>query len=637
MTAVDTTLTDAMLGVVLDGRYRIDDRLADGGMSTVYAGTDLRLERTVAVKVMSPSLAGNPVFVDRFSREARAAARLSHINVVSVFDQGTDRGHAFLVMELVRGHTLRDLLAERGRLTPAEAVAVLEPVLAGLTAAHRTGLVHRDIKPENVLISDEGVVKVADFGLARAVAAGSAATRSGDVLIGTVAYLSPEQIQSGAASPRSDVYAAGILLYEMLTGRPPYSGETAISIAYRHVNSDVPPPSAIVPTIPPRLSELTVEATRREPSGRPLDAGVFLAELWDARTDVGLERVPVPTRSARAARTAPAGAIRTTLQQTTHHTGSTATGARMKRATQPVPAPRTRRRRSGLIAFALVLVLALVAGTAGWWFGSGRYTEVPALVELSEDDAVAVAQDVGIDLIFTETVFSETVPGGQVISTEPGDGARVVRGTEVVVTVSRGTERFKVSEELIGRPLQEVLDALDGTPVGITQTEEYDDTVPAGSVAAFDPPADTELRRDDPLTIVVSRGPAPVEVPDVSGLQRLDAVTVLRDGNLNVSTVEEFSNDVEVGLVIGQDPTPDVDPVMRGTTVTIVVSKGPDLVAVPDVRGLPLSQATATLEGAGFVVDGTCFLCSDGTVALQDPDAEELALRGSTISLLATF
>ncbi|MBA2554059.1 MAG: serine/threonine protein kinase, partial [Geodermatophilaceae bacterium] len=313
-----------MLGVVLDGRYRVDERLADGGMSTVYAGTDLRLERTVAVKVMSPSLAGNPAFVDRFSREARAAARLSHINVVAVFDQGTDNGHAFLVMELVRGHTLRDLLAERGRLTPAEAVAVLEPILAGLTAAHRTGLVHRDIKPENVLISDDGVVKVADFGLARAVAAGSAATRSGDVLIGTVAYLSPEQVQSGGATPRSDVYAAGILLYEMLTGRPPYSGETAISIAYRHVHSDVPPPSDAVPSIPRQLSDLTVEATRREPSARPLDAGAFLAELWDVRTDVGLERVSVPTRRVRPLALAPAGGQRDTLQQTPHHTGAAA-------------------------------------------------------------------------------------------------------------------------------------------------------------------------------------------------------------------------------------------------------------------------------------------------------------------------
>lgn len=632
---MDATLTDAMLGIVLDGRYRVDERIADGGMSTVYAGTDLRLERTVAVKVMTPSLAGNPAFVDRFSREARAAARLSHINVVAVFDQGTDNGHAFLVMELVRGHTLRDLLAERGRLTPAEAVAVLEPVLAGLTAAHRTGLVHRDIKPENVLISDDGVVKVADFGLARAVAAGNAATRSGDVLIGTVAYLSPEQVQTGAASPRSDVYAAGILLYEMLTGRPPYSGETAISIAYRHVHSDVPAPSDVVPTIPMRLSHLTVEATRRQPSARPLDAGAFLAELWDVRTDVGLERVPVPTRRVRPVIPAPAG--RRTLQQTPRHTEAAAPAARMKRATQPVAAPRTRRRRSGLVALGLVLTLGLLAGATGWWFGSGRYTQVPELVALTEDAAVAAAQDVGIDLSFTETVFSETVPDGQVIATDPQNGARVVRGAEVVVTVSKGPQRFTVDESLLGQPLQAVRDALANTPIKISQTEAYDETVPAGSVAGFDPVAGTDLRRDDPLTIVVSKGPAPVEVPDVRGLERLEAVELLRSGNLSANVVEEFSNDIERGFVISQDPASDVEPVVRGTTVTIVVSKGPDLVEVPDVDNKPLSEATAILEAAGFVVDSTCFLCSDGTVSLQDPDGGEMALRGSTVSLLATF
>ena len=633
---MDATLTDAMLGVVLDGRYRVDERLADGGMSTVYAGTDLRLERTVAVKVMSPSLAGNPAFVDRFSREARAAARLSHINVVAVFDQGTDNGHAFLVMELVRGHTLRDLLAERGRLTPAEAVAVLEPILAGLTAAHRTGLVHRDIKPENVLISDDGVVKVADFGLARAVAAGSAATRSGDVLIGTVAYLSPEQVQSGGATPRSDVYAAGILLYEMLTGRPPYSGETAISIAYRHVHSDVPPPSDVVPSIPRQLSDLTVEATRREPSARPLDAGAFLAELWDVRTDVGLERVNVPIRRVRPLALAPAGGQRDTLQQTPHHTGAAAP-AGMKRATQPVAAPRTRRRRSGLIALCMILALALVAGATGWWFGSGRYTEVPGLVGLSEDAAVSAAQDAGIDLTFTETVFSESVPDGRVISTDPTDGARVVRGADVVVTVSKGPERFIVDVELLGQPIATVMDALDGLPIAVTQTEAYDETVPAGSVAGFDPAAGAELRRDDPLTIVVSQGPAPVPVPDVRGLARLDAVAAVRAGELNSHVIEEFSNDVEKGVVISQDPASDVEPVAQGTTVTIVVSKGPDLVPVPDVDNRPLSEATATLEAAGFVVDSTCFLCSDGTVTLQDPNGGDLALRGSTVSLLATF
>jgi serine/threonine protein kinase len=247
---VDTAVTDPVVGAVLEGRYRLEERVARGGMSTVYAATDLRLHRTVAVKVMADHLVHDPTFVDRFIREARAAAMLSHTNVVSVSDQGSDRGLVYLVMELVRGRTLRDLLQARGRLTVAEAFAVLEPTLSGLTAAHRAGIVHRDIKPENVLIGLDGVVKVADFGLARAMEGPGQTTATGGVLIGTVAYLSPEQLERGKADARSDVYAAGVVLYEMLTGHPPYGGDTPLAVAYQHVHHDMPVPSDEVPGVP---------------------------------------------------------------------------------------------------------------------------------------------------------------------------------------------------------------------------------------------------------------------------------------------------------------------------------------------------------------------------------------------------
>ena len=265
-------MTDPVMGLVLEGRYRLEERLARGGMSTVYAATDLRLHKTVAVKVMAEHLAHDPTFVDRFTREARAAAMLSHPNVVGVSDQGSDQGLVFLVMELVRGRTLRDLLTARGRLTVAEAFAVLEPVLSGLTAAHRAGIVHRDIKPENVLIGVDGVVKVADFGLARAVVGTGQTSQTGGVLIGTVAYLSPEQLERGRADARSDIYAAGIVLYEMLTGHPPYGGDTPLAVAYQHVHHDVPAPSAEVPGLPWAVDELVApdDAPRpgRPPAGR---------------------------------------------------------------------------------------------------------------------------------------------------------------------------------------------------------------------------------------------------------------------------------------------------------------------------------------------------------------------------------
>ncbi len=276
--------------------------LAHGGMSTVYRGTDTRLDRPVAIKVMAPRFAADPLFLQRFEREARAAARLHHPGIVAVHDQGVDSSSigdsVFLVMELVDGGTLRDLLRQRGPLPVPLAVSVADMVLSALAAAHWEGLVHRDIKPENVLIGPGGVVKVADFGLVRAVAEASSST--GDVILGTVAYLSPEQVATGAADARSDVYATGVMLFEMLTGIPPYTGETALSVAYHHVNDDMPAPSTAGAAVPAPLDDLVVRATRRDPAERPPDAAAFLRELQSVRAELGIDRVPVPVPAVPA-------------------------------------------------------------------------------------------------------------------------------------------------------------------------------------------------------------------------------------------------------------------------------------------------------------------------------------------------
>ena len=285
-----------LVGALLEGRYQVGPMLAHGGMSTVYRGTDTRLERPVAIKVMAPRFAADPLFLQRFEREARAAARLHHPGIVAVHDQGVDSSpigdSVFLVMELVDGGTLRDLLRQRGPLPVPLALSVADMVLSALAAAHWEGLVHRDIKPENVLIGPGGVVKVADFGLVRAVAEASSST--GDVILGTVAYLSPEQVATGAADARSDVYATGVMLFEMLTGAPPYTGETALSVAYHHVNDDMPAPSAAGAVVPASLDDLIVRATRRDPDARPPDAAAFLRELQSVRAELRIDRVPVP-------------------------------------------------------------------------------------------------------------------------------------------------------------------------------------------------------------------------------------------------------------------------------------------------------------------------------------------------------
>ena len=290
---------DPLVNTLLDGRYLVQTPIASGGTSTVYRGVDVRLDRPVAVKVMDSRYAGDDQFLTRFQMEARTVARLKDPGLVAVYDQGLDARHPFLVMELIEGGTLRELLAERGPMPPHAVVAVLRPMLGGLAAAHRAGLVHRDVKPENVLISDEGDVKIADFGLVRAVAA--AGITSTSVILGTAAYLSPEQVSDGNAGPRSDVYSAGILTYELLTGRAPFTGDTPLSVAYQRLDHDVPAPGAVIDGVPTQFDALVARATARDPAGRYADA-IEMADAVDAiAEELALPpfRVPAPRNSAQ--------------------------------------------------------------------------------------------------------------------------------------------------------------------------------------------------------------------------------------------------------------------------------------------------------------------------------------------------
>ncbi|MDQ3154362.1 MAG: protein kinase, partial [Actinomycetota bacterium] len=600
---------DRLLGAVLDGRYQVDAVLARGGMSTVYEGVDTRLERPVAIKVMAPGFASDPVFQHRFEREARAAARLQHPNVVGVYDQGIDRsptGDAvFLVMELVPGGTLRDLLREHGALPIALALSVAEPVASALASAHREGLVHRDVKPENVLIGPGGVVKVADFGLVRAVAESS--TTTGNVILGTVAYLSPEQVATGAADARSDVYAAGVLLYELLTGHPPYTGDTALSVAYRHVNDDVPPPSEAVPALPAPLDDLVVAATRRDPAARPEDASAFLLALQRVRTQLGLHRVVVPV-PAQLVDTPEDGAPG----------GGAPEGPRPTRAmprtdlpadTSPQRAPpppvdgeafrrqRARSRRAFLAWLIVVLLLATAVGTAAWWLGAGRWTPVPSVVGLDRAaaEAMLTEADLGVELIEDH---SDTVAPGLVVVTDPVAGDRAIRGSDIGVVLSLGSPI--VPDLPAGTSPEDAADIVtdaDLRPVTDPAAAEFSDVVPGGAVIGLRPASGTVLTVGAPVTLVVSRGPAPTTVPDVRGLPEADATRVLADAGLDVDRVERrFDRDVPGGQTIGTDPEAG-DDTIRGSEVTLVVSTS---LVVPDVVGRPRDEALATLREAGF-------------------------------------
>nr|WP_204332606.1 Stk1 family PASTA domain-containing Ser/Thr kinase [Geodermatophilus sabuli] len=652
--------------MLLEGRYQLEERLARGGMSTVYAATDLRLHRTVAVKVMAEHLAHDPTFVDRFTREARAAAMLSHPNVVSVSDQGSDQGLVFLVMELVRGRTLRDLLQARGRLTVGEAFAVLEPVLSGLTAAHRAGIVHRDIKPENVLIGTDGVVKVADFGLARALTGTGQTSHTGGVLIGTVAYLSPEQLERGKADARSDVYAAGVVLFEMLTGHPPYGGDTPLAVAYQHVHHDMPTPSEEVPGIPWQVDELVARTTRRDPAVRPLDAGAFLADLEDVRTDLGVDRVPVPTGRSTAgpgtlrptnrpsrprhpsdpgpadgtevlssSGTRPGRGARTSMLPGMGAGPTVDVGGRRPAPERPRPGvPQHIRRRRARLAVAVVLLLAITIGAVGWWMGSGRWTTVPSLVGKEQSSAIDLLQEAGLDPDCCDEQFSEDIAAGVVIAADP-EGGDAIRGTDVRLTVSKGPERFEVDPGLVGQPQDTVLAALaEGVPVLPQVVQDYDNETPVGHVTGFDPEAGTPLVRDQPITVFVSRGHEPVAVPDVVGLSPEAATTNLEALGFTVQRTEGRSADVDAGEVMAVTPGPATQAPYE-STVTIQVSVGVPQVAVPDVVGTSQEEATAALQAAGLRVEVSQFF--GNRVLRQTPRAGEVVDIGTGVTILVTF
>ncbi|MGH3830506.1 MAG: Stk1 family PASTA domain-containing Ser/Thr kinase [Pseudonocardiaceae bacterium] len=542
-----------LVGSLLDGRYRVGPVLARGGMSTVYRGTDTRLERPVAIKVMAPRFAADPVFLQRFEREARAAARLHHPGVVGVHDQGADSSPAgdyvFLVMELVDGGTLRDLLRQHGRLSVTLALSVTEMVLSALAAAHREGLVHRDVKPENVLIGPGGIVKVADFGLVRAVAEASSST--GDVILGTVAYLSPEQVATGAADARSDVYATGVMLFEMLTGAPPYTGETALSVAYRHVNDDMPAPSAAGAAVPAPLDELIVRATRRDPESRPPNAAAFLHALNAVRAEVGLPRVRVPVPAARSASA-------TQAISPEHGPGGTRALARTERAPQhdpyphdpyphdpyprdPYPRERARNRRAFIAWMTIVLLLASAIGLGAWWLGSGRWTAVPNLTGLQRGAVTTAlaAADLTADL---KEDHNNTAPNNTVISTDPASGHRVLRGSEITVLISLGRPVVPTLE--VGSTTEDAERAIQQaelSPRLDPRAAVFDDTVPAGAVIGSRPAAGTMLTIGAPVTVVISKGPAPIPmtiVPQVVGLSVAQARQALANAGLN-STISK--------------------------------------------------------------------------------------------------
>jgi eukaryotic-like serine/threonine-protein kinase len=689
---MDTTLSRLQAGQLLDGRYRVGSWIARGGMATVYLGTDTKLDRTVALKIAHAELAHDPDFFRRFTGEARSAARLSSPNVVGVYDQGSHGELPYLVMEYVPGQTLRELIRARGRLEPREALDIISGVLAGLAAAHEAGIVHRDVKPENVLLGTGNVIKVADFGLARAASRASH-TQTG-MLIGTAAYLAPEQVARSVSDSRSDVYAAGVMLFEMLTGVQPHTGENPLAVAHKHVSDVVPPPSSVVPGLPPSLDALVALATNRDPDLRPGDAGQFLQAISDARSGLpvagpadpppgqllpappsrvsgpvpsvdpagfpwfdennaatgfdqppgtglppvpgnGYSPVPVPPGNANHTLVVPAGGA--------GYDGVPYGGLPYGGGDGPAYPPRRGNKfRSGeptlqrwlfsrrFVYLSLGVAAAVIIGLVAWWVTDGQFVTVPQVAGMAAGTARSELQNLGFTVKVGQGEHSNTVAKGDVAATDPGTGSSVKRGATVTIIESIGPVMISVPQVtgLTEAAAQAELKKAGLAPGSVTTAAS--DTIPVGVVISTDPVAGTSWPQAKPVGITVSAGPP---LPNFVGQQFSAAQAAAQAGGYQLQQ-QTVSNSAAQGTIVGQSPGAG-SPITKGEVVTVQVSNGPPEVSIPNVVGMNVRQATQELQQAGFQVSVTQGVFGGGTVATESPTGQ--APKGSTITLTTGF
>ncbi len=638
-----------MIGRLVDGRYQVRSRIARGGMATVYLATDLRLERRVAIKVMHGHLADDESFKQRFIQEARSAARLAHPNVVNVFDQGQDADSAYLVMEYLPGITLRDLLQEYGSLTPEQTLDISEAVLSGLAAAHKAGIVHRDLKPENVLLADDGRIKIGDFGLARAA---NNNTATGAALLGTVAYLSPELVTRGIADTRSDIYAVGIMMYEMLTGVQPFVGEQPMQIAYQHANDAVPTPSSVNTRIPAELDELVLWATARDPEHRPRDARTMLDQLHDTEA---LIKTALPDTAT--------GAQRTVVMPSSTPTASPASEAetqvlasRLKaRPASEVPdstaaltVASQKRKGRGVLLLILVLILAAIAGTTGWYFGVGPGSKVtiPQSIEgKTPAEAEAILVGLGFEVAAQNgTIDSPTVPADAVAQTDPEIGSAIAKGATVQLLISTGPKPIPFGDAIVrGMPVSDAEAAIEAAPWTLAATTvQFDAEVPKdavidvlgadGATSILGAETYGELQE---LTLVVSAG----AVPDVSNKTLDEAIGLLAGVGITATAGSQDYHDtipegnvIRIELAEGQILHPD-------DAVTLQSSRGPAPVDVPDIIGWTWADARAKLDELGIAYEynhGADLAPELVTVKSTDPNTGVTIHRGDSIKVKFT-
>ncbi len=600
-----------LTGELIDGRYQLIRQMAAGGMATIYEALDTRLDRKVAVKIMHPHLAQDEQFVERFIREAKASAALSHPNIVSVQDQGWNQHGSpavFLVMELVEGHTLREYLNEQGALTVSAGIKFLLPVLSALAAAHKLGIVHRDIKPDNILISKEGRIKIADFGLAKGPLLGTTMTAESSIVLGSVSYLSPEQVQRGIADARSDVYSAGITAFEIFTGEKPYAGDEPIQIAYMHVNERVPLMSTKRSGIPPELDQLIYRATNSDPDARPRDGAEFhqaltaISQALDpTQNQLSLE-LDIPIAPMRPASKKPSRRERARIEKekTVALKKADNTGENKKSAGKETTAQLRKKRkvskrvrRNRYIAAGLAITL----GVFGWYalVGPGSKVVVPSIVGATEKQANKVLAPLGLTLTITEKRFDEEIPNGKIIESDPSGGGKVDAGASVKAVISKGPERYEIPS-LAGLTPEAAVNLLAKFPVKVGELKEvFNEKTPKGFVISTSPAAGEKVKRDSTIDLLISKGIETIDVASYVGKSADQALNELTDAGFDVDTVDQYSESVLAGEVISQVPSGGT-PLEKGAKIALTISKGSQFVFIPNVFSLTETKAREALN-----------------------------------------
>ena len=626
-----------LTGELIDGRYQLLRQMANGGMASIYEALDTRLDRKVAVKIMHPHLAQDEAFVSRFIREAKAAAALSHPNIVAVQDQGWNQSGVpavFLVMELIEGHTLREYLNERGRFEIKDAINYLTPILSALAAAHVLGIVHRDIKPENILISKDGRIKIADFGLARGELIGTTMTAESSVILGSVSYLSPEQVQRGIADSRSDVYAAGIVAYEMFTGEKPFNGDSPIQIAYMHVNEEIPHLRSKRKEIPQALDDLIASATAKNPDDRPRTAGEFLEQLQKIQIeidpkknqlDLGLDLPvePIREKSRKKAKEEPVKEETAPVKESTRE---------IKRQEEKKKRASKRVRRNRKVA----LILAIAIGVGGWWtlIGPGSRVVVPSTVGGTYDEAMNSFSPLGLTAVVVENRYDEEIPKGKIIQSIPEGGGKVDAGGSVKLIVSKGPERYTIPA-VKGLTPEAAQAAITKSPLTVgTITEVFNSDIPKGYVISSTPVSGTEVKRNATVDLTVSKGIEQVALASYLGKSGEQALNELTQAGFNVEAGYAFSETVPELAVISQTPAGGAT-ANKGGKVSILISKGPRYTFIPKtIITMEANAGKAMLESLGLKVKVVSIGSAKKKVVKKvSPGVNTKVLRGSLVTI----